>query len=501
MLASVAETHISILFFVGDRVYKLKKPVRFGFIDLSTREARRRLCHREVELNRRLAPDVYLGVVDVVDQQGRTIDHLVEMVRLPDDRRLATQIRQDTDVGPCLRALARKMAAFHQSASTSDAIASAWDWQSVRAKWRENFTEMTRFVGDPLDPDVFARVRASADRYLEGRSPLFDSRVAEGRISDGHGDLLAEDIFCLDDGPRVLDCIEFDDRLRYGDVLADVTFLAMDLERLHADDEARSFLDWYREFSGDTYPQTLSDHYIAYRALIRCKVACIKHEQGDATKRREATELLDLADAHLESARVRLVLVGGLPGTGKSTLAAGLSDATGWTVLRSDEVRKDLAGLAHKPSAHESFGHGIYSSEMTDQTYEELIRRARRLLALGESVVLDASWLNSRHRESAASVALETHSDIYELRCTLEAKCARDRMRLRARGGMDASDADERIAAAMAVNVDRWPKAVEISTGDEPAACVARALGVVRPIDPRGGRSRSGNAHDERIAG
>lgn len=474
----VAETHISVLFFVGDRVYKLKKPVRFAFVDLSTRAARKQMCHREVELNRRLAPDVYLGVLDILDAEGHAVDHLVQMRRLPDDRRLAGLVRSGREVSHCLRRVARLVAAFHAAAPTSGEIAAAGGPEAVRELWRDSFAEMEPFVGSVLDAEVFEGLRSGTEHYLEGRGPLFERRVAEGRIRDGHGDLLAEDIFCLEDGPRVLDCIEFDDRFRYGDVLADVAFLAMDLERLGAVDEARRFLAWYREFSGETYPQSLADHYIAYRALVRSKVACLKHEQGGGDTG-EARTLLALAGEHTDRASVRLVLVGGLPGTGKSTLAAGLSDRTGWTVLRSDEVRKELAGMGHGKRTHEHFGEGIYSEEMTQATYDELLTRARRLLELGESVIADASWLRARHRDAAAAVARETASELVQLRCDVASDIAVERMRRRLAEGGDASDADALIAATMAASMDEWTESVEIPTEGPLDSALDRALDAI----------------------
>src|SRR6266567_4332745 len=255
--AELRETHISLLVLFGDRVYKLKKPVRLDFIDLSTREARERICHREVELNQRIAPDVYLGVSDVVGPDGQVCDHLVVMRRMPDDRRLSTLVRHGAAVGDHLREIARLVASFHSRAESSAEIAASGRVDAIRAKWEATFETVQPHVGSVLPEAVEERVRRLTRRYLDGRAALFDRRIAEGKVIDGHGDLLADDIFCLDDGPRILDCVEFDDELRYGDVLADVCFLAMDLERIGAADLGARFLAWYRELTAETYAPTL----------------------------------------------------------------------------------------------------------------------------------------------------------------------------------------------------------------------------------------------------
>ncbi len=230
--AAVRETHTGVVFFVGDRAYKLKKPVHYGFVDFRSREARLAACRREVELNRRLAPDVYLGVADVLDAGGRACDHLVVMRRLPEDRRLADLVAAGAPVEAELGRLARLLAEFHAGADRSARADEAAGSEALTRRWAANSAEMARLVGPVFDAGVVDRVDRLARRYLAGRGPLFGDRVAAGRACDGHGDLLAEDIFCLEDGPRVLDCLEFDDGLRLGDVLADVAFLAMDLERL-----------------------------------------------------------------------------------------------------------------------------------------------------------------------------------------------------------------------------------------------------------------------------
>jgi uncharacterized protein len=474
--AAVAETHISTLFFVGDRVYKRKKPVQFDFLDFSTRALREEACRREVELNRRLAPDVYLGLGEIRDDAERPGEPLVVMRRMPDDRRLASLVRQAQPVDACLRETARVVAAFHARAETSAAIDAAGTVAAVRANWEDNFTTMRPFVGSIVDAETEAGVEAMARRYLDGRGRLFAERVAHGKIRDGHGDLLADDIFCLDDGPRILDCIEFDDRLRHGDVLADVAFLAMDLERVGGAEIGARFLAWYGEFAAENHPASLAHHYIAYRAHVRAKVACLRALQDDPEAPAEADRLLGIAHLHLVEGHVALTVVGGLPGTGKSTLAEHLGDQLACSVLRSDELRKDLAGTGHTTRGHDDFGAGIYDAASTAATYRELLDRARGLLELGESVVLDASWSDGRWRDAARAVARETHSDLHELSCEVAPEEAARRMELRARVAADASDATPEIARRMAAVADPWPEAVTIDTSsrvDSVAAAVA----------------------------
>lgn len=479
--AAVAETHISVLVAVGDRVYKLKKPVALPFLDFSTREKRLAACRREVELNRRLAPDVYLGVADVTGFDGRPCDHLVVMRRMLPERRLAALVRAGDDIDVELHRIARLLASFHAAAPTSDAIADAGSPEAVRRNWDDNFEQLQPFVGPVLAPRACARVEELAHRYLDGRGPLLHRRMETGRIRDGHGDLQAEDIFCLDDGPRILDCIEFDDRLRHGDVLADIGFLAMDLERLGSPAAGERFLALYREFAGETYPGSLASHYIAYRAHVRTKVACLRHAQGDPEAAAAAQGLLSLTQRHLEAGRVVLVLVGGLPGTGKSTLASGLAERRGWSLLRSDEVRKERAGLAVDQPAPAALGEGLYRPEVTAEVYAALLERAGRALEMGEAVVLDASWSDGRWREAAAAVAQRTASDLVELRCEAPAEFAAARMAERRRRGGDPSDATPAVAAAMAATADPWPGAVAVDTTGTPASALERALAVVGP--------------------
>jgi uncharacterized protein len=253
----------------------------------------------------------------------------------------------------------------------------------------------------------------------------------------------------------------------------------MDLERIGAPDLSDRFRAWYQELSAETHPFRLAEHYVAFRAHIRAMVACLRSAQGDQTAAGEASRLLQIARDHLERGQVALVLVGGLPGTGKSTLAAGLADRFNWTILRSDEVRKDLLGIAHTDRVEDAFRQGLYSPAVTAATYLELLERARRLLALGEPVVLDESWTDRHHRGAAAAVAHDTSSELIELECTAPHDVSAERLRERARAAADVSDATPAVAAAMAATADPWPSAQQIDTSGTVAVAAERADDVI----------------------
>jgi uncharacterized protein len=487
--AGVSETHSAVVFFAGDRAYKLKKPVSLGFLDFSTRAARETVCRREIELNRRFAPDVYLGVAEVRGPSGDCCDHLVVMRRMPADRRLSTLVQAHKDVSGPVRQVARALAVQHASAPRGPRIAEQGSRDALRERWRASFAQVRQMGGQLPEAAKVDQVQRMAERFLAGRERLFEVRIGERRIVDGHGDLLAEDIFCLDDGPRILDCLEFDDQLRWVDGLDDAAFLAMDLDRLGAPALAERFTSWYAEFAADPAPPSLRHHYLAYRAFVRAKVAAIRVAQGDPGAAAGVRQLAALTLRHLRAGAVTLVLIGGLPGTGKSLLAGVLAGRLGCTVLRSDRIRKELAGLPPDSPAPAPFGTGLYAPSWTARTYDELLRRAGALLELGESVIIDASWVARERRVAAAAVARRVTADLVQLRCAAPPSLAAQRMRDRTG---DASDADPAIATRMAAAQDPWPEAVAIDTGgtgssgslSESAEPVRRALEAIRPHGP-----------------
>ena len=481
--AEVVATHISMLVLTGDRVLKFRKPVITDFCDFSTVEARDDDCRREVELNRRLCDDVYLGVGHVRLDDGDDAappEPCVVMRRLPADRQLSVLVGRGGDLTGPLEQVAARLARFHRAAARSPEIAADGEMGAVRRLWQVAVDELRPHLTDPDQQRLLDEVEQLAGTWFRGRAPLYAERVAAGQVCDGHGDLRGDNIFCLDDGPRILDCIEFDDHLRHLDVVTDIAFLVMDLRRLDHPDDADTFLQAYGEHAGTVVPGPLLEHGVAYWALVRAKVAHLRAAQDDTRAPAEARDLLHLAHRQLRAARPRLVLVGGLPGSGKSTVAATAARAHGWVVVSSDRVRKELAGLTATTRTGDAFGEGLYDPGHTAATYDALLARAATALGRGETVVLDASWGSAANRKAAAALAEATASELHQLRCEVDPDTARSRLEARAARGDDPSDAGVAVARALAELADPWPEATAVDTSGPPDVTAAHVADLLR---------------------
>ena len=472
----VAETHTGMVILLGDRAYKVKKPVVTDFLDFSTAAARERACAHEVELNRRLSPDSYLGVAHL-RFPGVPDEPVIVMRRHPDERRLATRVRRGEDVGADLGAVAAVLAGFHAGARRGPEIDDQARVAAVAARWRENLDELARYAAGPvrsLGADTVAEVRARVETYLAGRAALFAARIAAGRIVDGHADLLADDIFCLPDGPALLDCLEFDDTLRYVDVIDDAAFLAMDLEYLGRPDLAGEFLRDYADRSGDDAPESLRHFYIAYRAGVRAKTDCVRAGQGHPEAAADARRHLEIAAGHLRLGAVRLVIVGGGPGTGKTTVARGLAETLGAQVISTDDVRAGMVARGEITGEPGELGVGLYSAANIETVYDAVLRTAQTALGTGHSVVLDGTWNDDRRRQAAREVAGAASAAVTELRCeaTLQASVARIRSRT-----ATTSQVTPEIATALADHEHpAWPQAHRLDTTRPVEETIAEAL-------------------------
>ncbi|KUI33952.1 hypothetical protein AU195_07775 [Mycobacterium sp. IS-1496] len=470
MAAEVYETHTGVVLLLGEKAYKVKKPVITDFLDFSTPEQRERVCAREVELNSRLAPGSYLGVAHLRGPGHATPEPVVVMRRYPDRYRLRTMVARGEPTEHHLTMLASMLARFHATAHRGADVDAAATTAAIRQLWSENLTELDRSAGTVVSAEAVDEIRRLAMRYLDGRDALFAGRIADRRIVDGHGDLLADDVFCTPDGPVPLDCLEFDDRMRFVDGVDDAAFLAMDLEFLGRRDLADHFLDQYQELAGDTAPRSLIDFYIAYRAVVRAKVDCIRVGQGHAGAAADARWHLDIAAGHLKAAAVRLVIVGGGPGTGKTTLSGALGESVGAQVISTDNVRRELqeSGIVH--GAAGALESGLYSPDNVALVYETVLHRAAVLLAHGESVVLDGTWRDPRHRRAALECAERSSAVLVELACDTTLSAAQTRIGHRS---STTSDATPQIAADITAPI--WSGAHRVDTGRPLADSVAEA--------------------------
>ena len=308
----VRETHISTLFFGPDRVYKMAKPIRTDYLDQSSPERRADLLRREMEVNRRFSPDVYLGVSEI-HEGGRLADAVLVMRRLPRGRALSALLGRGAD-DELLRGVAHRIASVHADAPPVDDLRSMTTASGMLGLWESSLADIEPHVGTDIESTEYHEVARLAQSYLQHSDWLFDERRRLGHMLDGHGDLTAADVFVLDDGPRILDALAFDDELRISDVLADIGFLVMDVERLAGIDAAVGLLRFYDELTAERHPASLAHHYVAYLAHVRAKIALLRVSQGDEGAAADAVRYHAQTLDHLRRARRRVVLVGGAPG-------------------------------------------------------------------------------------------------------------------------------------------------------------------------------------------
>ncbi len=484
LLPRITETHTGLVVLLGDRAYKAKKPVRTDFLDFSTSASRQRACTREVMLNSRLAPDSYLGIAHFQSPEGGEAEPVIVMRRHPDQCRLATMVRRGEDVTGKLSQIAGTLAGFHAGARRGAEVDDEGRVEAVSARWQENLAELARYAdgGVPgLRSDAVDEIAERTTTFLAGRSALFGRRIADRRIVDGHADLLADDIFCLPEGPALLDCLEFDDRLRYVDGADDAAFLAMDLEFLGRADLAAFFLGRYRTLAKDDAPESLLHFYIAYRAVVRAKVDCVRYTQGSPGSGGDAEAHLGIALEHLRTGAVRLILVGGGPGTGKTTLARGIADRVGGRVISTDDVRAAMAARGEIDGQPGILGEGLYSRENVAKVYDAVLGQTHRGLCEGHTVILDGTWTDPGHRQRARRVAAEGSAPVVEFSCTAPLETTVSRIRNR---GPTASQITPDLAIALAgqtgAGEDGPPGIHPIDTARDPAEVLAEAVGICR---------------------
>lgn len=442
------DTHISSIFIAGDRAYKLKRAVRLPFLDFSTLEQRYQACQRELLVNRRTAPQLYIGLTAITREddgrlvlggEGQAEEWLLVMARFDQDalfdRRAAAGQLSWVDA----KALADQIAGFHLSAERQP----GWGGEpGIRFTIDTNAICFARAIFGLFDPVTAGRVTEASLAWLIRLAPLLERRRKSGAVRHCHGDLHLGNICLLDGRPTLFDAIEFNEDFAYVDVFYDLAFLLMDLQARGLADLASVVFNRYLERTGDFDAVAALPLFLSLRAAIRAHVsATMAATSGDERQRKDARYYLDMADDYLAPPPPRLVAVGGLSGTGKSRLARDLAPllgaAPGAVVLRSDVLRKRLMGV----DPETRLGADGYTAEMTERTYQGLLDEAERILAAGHSVIADAVFARPDQREAIEAVAQRRDVPFRGLWLDADPDVLRNRVQARRNNASDATAA------------------------------------------------------------
>lgn len=447
------ETHISWVLLSGHDAYKIKKAVDLGFLDFSTLEKRHFYCTEELRLNRRLAPDLYLDVVAIGGSPEQpvlggepAIEYAVHMRRFPRAAMMDLLLADGHITTAHIDKLAATIARFHAALPPAAADAPFGSPEVIEEAVLENFAQLAPSLAASADLALLEKVRLASALEFAACGPLFRQRKADGCVRECHGDLHLGNIVLLDDAPVPFDGIEFSATLRWIDVISEIAFTVMDLMQRGRPQFAWRFLNAYLEQTGDYGGAGVLRYYLAYRAMVRAKVAAIRAAQEDAAQAQEelaaCRSYLALAHDCLARRRPALIITHGLPGCGKSTFAQLALERLGAIRIRSDVERKRLFGLAALADSRSQVGGGIYGEEATRRAYERLHELARGLLAAGFPVIVDAAFLRHAERENFRMLAQAMNAPFAIASVQADEAVLKERLARRRSRADDASEAD-----------------------------------------------------------
>jgi aminoglycoside phosphotransferase family enzyme/predicted kinase len=490
------QTHISWVFIASPLVFKVKKPVNLGFLDFSTLEKRRYFCQRELELNRRLAPQVYLGVVPIYKtasgfsfsaggeiappatpsrSDAGVADYSVKMRELPSgwflSELLAKGLVGETEINRVISTLRR----FYESESPTPEIAEWGTPEKLKISTDENFAQVEPFVGQTISPLALETIRHFTNRFYVANEKLFRARIHQHRILDCHGDLHLDHIHLTPEATTIFDCIEFNDRFRFIDVANDLAFLAMDFDFEGRRDLGNLLLrNAAREFQ-DAEMLKITNFYKCYRAFVRGKVESIQTIEPETLKPEEhahqATRYFRLALQYAVSGSEPLVLViMGRVGTGKTTVAKQLASELDWPVFSSDEIRKTLAGVPLTERTAAKLRDKMYSEQMTEQTYKKLLDNGLASLTTHSGVILDATFSSRANRKLLRNACAQAGVHLQVVELDLDPGRIKHRLKARDEIADEISDARledfEKLSAAYEPPSELAPDLIKISSAN-----------------------------------
>lgn len=455
----IVETHISWVVLTGEWAYKLKKPVNFGFVDFTTLQLRHAACLDEVRLNQRTAPELYDSVVPLTQEahgprfggSGPILDYAVRMRQFDSndafDRRQVQHLLKQDDI----ESLARRVAELHRIAAIDTDQTSLGDPASILTQVQDCLDELAKSVSTPAPQRQLHELQQWVNDEWTRLKDAFADRKRDGFVRECHGDLHLGNVVLYAGRPTLFDCLEFNPRLRWIDILSDIAFLVMDLHDHGVPRLAWSALNEWLEQTGDYAGLPLLRYYLAYRALVRSKVAALRGKQPDLSdseiqeQQQHLQSYLNLASRLTQSGQPAVLLMHGLSGGGKSFVARHLARTIGAVQIRSDVERKRLFGLWPEKEIPAQNPPDIYTPATTEQTYRRLQTLAEQTIEAGYTVIVDAAFLKQSQREQFALLAINRNIPWVIIDCQAPEPVLRDRITRRMHSGKDPSDADTSV--------------------------------------------------------
>jgi uncharacterized protein len=476
------QTHISYVLLTGDYAYKVKKPVNFGFLNYSTLELRQHFCQEELRMNRRGASEVYLEVLPItqndsqfcLEGEGEPVEYTLKMRQFPQDALFLSLFEKGELTEELMIELGRVVAKFHAQALTNDYIRSFGEVEQVRQAFDENYAQTEKYIDGPQTQAQFEQTKQFTDNFFAQKQELFTSRMQNNWIRECHGDLHLRNICLWHDKIVLFDCIEFNEPFRFVDVMFDIAYAVMDLEARERTDLSNAYLNTYVEEIGDWEGLEILPIYLNRQSYVRAKVISFLLDDPSVSpedkEKAKATAAFyyKLAWEYTKPRDGRLILMSGLSGAGKSTVARQLARKIGAIHIRSDAVRKHLASLP----LYEKGGADLYTPEMTQKTYEKLLELGIKLAKAGYPVILDAKYDRSQLRADAIAQTQSANISLQILHCTAPETVLRDR--LNSRSG-DIADATADLLASQIAAFEPFA---------DTEAAIVQTLDTTRDLEP-----------------
>jgi aminoglycoside phosphotransferase family enzyme/predicted kinase len=477
------QTHISWVFIAPPFVYKVKKPVNLGFLDFSTLDKRHHFCQRELELNRRLCPETYLGVIGIYKSvtkfsfaaEGEIAEYSLKMRELPDGwflRELLAKGRAgETEINRVIACLQR----FYESETPSPEIEQWGKAEKLKISTDENFAQTEQFTGKTISLLALETIRHFTNNFYATSESLFQERIQQHRIRDCHGDLHLDHIHITPAATTIFDCIEFNDRLRFIDIANDLAFLAMDFDFEGKHELGNLLLRHAARAFHDAAMLRLANFYKCYRAFVRGKVESIQATSQEPTQSEEhmkrAARYFRLALRYATSGSEPLLLVVmGRIGTGKTTVAEQLASEFDWPVFSSDQIRKTLSGVPLRVRTVPELRAKVYSEQMTKETYQNLLKNGLAAVLIHGGVVLDATFSSRTHRDLLRDECAKACVPFQVIELEADYQEIADRLRARNATAGEISDARledlDRLSAAYEPPSELAANLIRISTAD-----------------------------------